>query len=115
LRLAAQRTLRAPPIPCAFQNPASLPDFGIGVCLRQTPSIRHWRIAMETAASMPQPPRLNFHRKVEKVKKVKEVEGEKVPGTVFLDKKLSINLVPGTFAGTIKLIRLRGGFFFNFR
>jgi hypothetical protein len=31
-----------------------LPDFGIGVCLRQTPSIRRWRIAMETAASMPQ-------------------------------------------------------------
>jgi hypothetical protein len=30
-----------------------LPDFGIGVCLRQTPSIRRWRIAMETAASMP--------------------------------------------------------------
>jgi hypothetical protein len=30
-----------------------LPDFGIGVCLRQTPSIRRRRIAMETVASMP--------------------------------------------------------------
>jgi hypothetical protein len=30
-------------------QPASLP-----ACLRQTPSIRHWRIAMKTAASMPQ-------------------------------------------------------------
>jgi hypothetical protein len=33
-----------------------LPEFGIGVCLWQTPSIRQWRIAMETAASMPQAP-----------------------------------------------------------
>jgi hypothetical protein len=36
-------------------QPASLP-----ACLRQTPSIRHRRIAMETAASMPQPTQLNF-------------------------------------------------------
>jgi hypothetical protein len=35
-----------------------LPDFGIGVCLQQTPSIRRRRIAMETAASMPQAKRI---------------------------------------------------------
>jgi hypothetical protein len=38
-----------------------LPDFGIGVCRRQTP---------ETAASMPQIPQLIFYRKVEKVEEV---------------------------------------------
>jgi hypothetical protein len=34
--------------------------FVIGVCLRQTPSIRRRRIAMETAASMPRTPVANF-------------------------------------------------------
>jgi hypothetical protein len=86
LRLAAQRTLRAPPIPCAAvkrhpcrftalsfcgaktresPQPASLP-----ARLRQTPSIRRWRIAMETVASMPQMPGTlcgNFTSKSEKV------------------------------------------------
>jgi hypothetical protein len=39
-----------------FPQPASLP-----ACLRQTPSIRHWQIAMETAASMPQDGLLPFY------------------------------------------------------
>jgi hypothetical protein len=43
-------------------------------CLWQTPSIRHWRIAMETAASMPQTPGVKFigffNREVEEVEKV---------------------------------------------
>jgi hypothetical protein len=49
-----------------------MPDFGIGVCLRQTPSIRRWRIAKETAASMPQVPgtlRGNFTTKSKKPNK----------------------------------------------
>jgi hypothetical protein len=53
-----------------------LPDFGIGVCLRQTPSIRQWRIAMETAASMPRAPAAKFFttksKKSQKWKKFKE-------------------------------------------
>jgi hypothetical protein len=63
-------------IPCACQNPASLPDFGIGVCLWQTPSIRLRRIAMETAASMPRTVVKNFIAVYHKVEKVKEVKNE---------------------------------------
>jgi hypothetical protein len=40
---------------------------------------------------------VKIYRKVEKVEEGKEVEEEKkVPGAVFLDKKISRNLVPGT-------------------
>jgi hypothetical protein len=50
-------------------QPASMP-----ACLRQTPSIRRWRIAMETAASMPQVSGTKFigffNHEVEKVEEV---------------------------------------------
>jgi hypothetical protein len=59
-----------------------LPDFGIGVCLRQTPSIRRWRIASNcrfaaitsgnSGIHAAYPRGKFFNREVEKVKEVEE-------------------------------------------